>query len=73
MSEGTTSRNSRPEAATASQVTRTTATIATRVSVTGLTSGGARRGQSAGLSHRSSLSVRRKNTTLTRITKQIAA
>ena len=76
-SDGTTSRNSKPEAATASQITTIATMSAMRSHVTGLEPAAAaaerRCGQVPGRSHRSIRSVTMKNTTLTRMTKQIAA
>ena len=75
-SEGTTSRNSRPDAAVASQTTMMMTTMTMRSRVTGLSHGAGgrgRAGQMPGLSHFSIRSVPMKNNTLTRITKQIAA
>ena len=79
-SEGTTSRNSRPDAATASHTTTSVTMIATRSSSTRRRSGSAdhppatsRRCHAPGLSHFSIRSVTTKNTTLTMMTKQMAA
>ena len=74
-SDGTTSRNSRPEAATASQMATIATMMAMRSSVTGLDARSShwRARQAAGLSHRSIRSVAMKKITLTRMTKQIAA
>ena len=66
-----------PDADTASQITTTATMMAMRSAVTGRS--GSRSGlaagkvQSAGLSHRSSLSIRMNTQMLTRMTKQIAA
>ena len=74
--DGTTSRNRMPEAATASQITRIVRRMTMRSRVTGLSHGSAAARcarQVPGLSHRSIRSVPMKNNTLTRMTKQIAA
>ena len=76
-SDGTTSRNSRPDAASASHAASTIATIAIRSTqhwrVGAAAVAGARALSPRGRSHRSSRSVTSKNTMLARITKQIAA